>query len=137
MTTGLPALAAGEGQWFSSLPAMGWAIGFVFCRTAFFDVLDMQGDRIVGKETLPILLGTKPTLKLLKNMLILLALINILAGALGMFANLVFALAICPLLLWLIIKLHEYDQTLPGARTEFMVEGLFFLAGLITLAYRL
>ena len=47
-----------------------WATGLVFVRTAFFDTLDMQGDRIVGKETIPILLGEKQTLRLLKRILL-------------------------------------------------------------------
>ncbi|MBU2454195.1 MAG: 4-hydroxy-3-methylbut-2-enyl diphosphate reductase, partial [Proteobacteria bacterium] len=34
-----------------------FAAGLVFARTAFFDILAIQGDRITGKETLPILLG--------------------------------------------------------------------------------
>ena len=46
-----------------------WAAALVFARTAFFDLLDVQGDRIMGKETLPILLGNRRTIVLLKGML--------------------------------------------------------------------
>jgi 1,4-dihydroxy-2-naphthoate octaprenyltransferase len=46
-----------------------WATALVFARTAFFDLLDVQGDRIMGKETLPILLGNRRTIVLLKGML--------------------------------------------------------------------
>jgi (E)-4-hydroxy-3-methyl-but-2-enyl pyrophosphate reductase len=44
-----------------------WATLLVFARTAFFDLLDVQGDRIMGKETLPILLGNRRTFVLLKG----------------------------------------------------------------------
>ena len=44
-----------------------WSAGLVFVRTAFFDILDMQGDRLVGKETIPMLLGEKRSLRLLKG----------------------------------------------------------------------
>ena len=44
--------------------------GLVFVRTAFFDILDMQGDRIVGKETIPIIIGEKRTMVMLKITLV-------------------------------------------------------------------
>lgn len=135
VTTGLPALAAEKAQLPSSLLAMIWAIGMVFCRTAFFDVLDIQGDRIVGKETLPIILGNRNTMKLLKRILLLLILSILLAGALGLLTPLAYALAICPLLLLLIIRSYENSDTLPGARTEMKVESIFLLAGLMTVGY--
>jgi 4-hydroxy-3-methylbut-2-enyl diphosphate reductase len=135
VTTGVPALSSENAQLPGSLFAMIWAIGIVFCRTAFFDMLDIQGDRIVGKETLPILLGTKNTLKLLKKILILLIVSVLLLGASGLFSGLAYALAVCPLLLLLIIKSHEKDDTLPGARIEFKVESIFLLAGLMTVGY--
>ena len=47
-----------------------WTCGLLFVRSAFFDILDMQGDRIVGKETLPILIGEKKSLALLKAILV-------------------------------------------------------------------
>ena len=135
MTTGVPALSNPQTQWFSSLSAGLWATGFVFCRTAFFDVLDMQGDRIVGKETLPILLDTSNILKLLKIILIVLIAMSMMLGALQVLSPLAYALAICPFLLLLIIRTHESNTPLSGVRIVFMVEGLFLLAGLITVGY--
>ena len=49
-----------------------WTAGLVFVRTAFFDILDMQGDRLVGKESIPILIGEKRSLRLLKGILVFL-----------------------------------------------------------------
>ena len=135
VTIGVPVLSSKQLPWITSLVAMVWATGLVFCRTAFFDILDMQGDRIVGKETLPILIGTQQTLKLLKNILILLMLITILFGAIGLFTHLAFALAVCPLLFWVTIKYHEHNTTLPGARIEYLTDGIFLLAGFLALGY--
>lgn len=135
VTTGVPALSSENAQLPGSLLAMFWAIGIVFCRTAFFDMLDIQGDRIVGKETLPIILGTNNTLKLLKKILILLTVSIVSLGAWGIFTGLAYAMAFCPLLLLLIIRSHEKDDTLPGALTEFKVESIFLLAGLMTVGY--
>ena len=75
-----PALAAKKGPILSGLFAFVWAAGLVFCRTAFFDIMDMQGDRIVGKETIPILIGERRAFTLLKYLLVSLALLLVAAG---------------------------------------------------------
>ena len=49
-----------------------FAAGLVFARTAFFDILAIQGDRITGKETLPILIGEKQSFNIIQYILILL-----------------------------------------------------------------
>jgi 4-hydroxybenzoate polyprenyltransferase len=43
-----------------------YAAGLVFSRTAFFDIMAIQGDRIAGRETLPILLGEKKSFVLIR-----------------------------------------------------------------------
>ncbi len=110
-----------------------WATLFVFVRTAFFDVLDMQGDRIAGKETLPLLMGEKRTLRVLKLLLLILAAILILASASGIFNHLGFGLAICPVLMLCVILANEKELMLPGVHLEFLIESHFVLAGIIAL----
>ena len=66
ITSILPALS-------SATPVLWWQIGalscmtflLVFVRSALLDIRDIQGDRLVGKETIPIVLGTERTLQLL------------------------------------------------------------------------
>ncbi len=112
-----------------------WATLFVFVRTAFFDVLDMQGDRIVGKETLPILMGEKRTLRVLKHFLLISAAILVLASASGIFNLLGFALAACPLLMLCVILANEKELMLPGIHLEFLIESHFILVGIVTLVW--
>jgi (E)-4-hydroxy-3-methyl-but-2-enyl pyrophosphate reductase len=114
-----------------------WATGMVFVRTAFFDLLDMQGDRIVGKETLPILFGEKKTRRLLKY--VLLAIILLLGGSatMGWAPSLGYALCVCPVFMGMVVDADEKGKMLPGIRLEFLVETLFVLAGLIALAWAL
>ena len=112
-----------------------WATFFVFVRTAFFDVLDMQGDRIVGKETLPILLGEKRTLRVLKLLLLISTAILVLASASGIFEPLGFALAVCPVLMLFVLLASEKERMLPGIHLEFLVESHFVLAGVIAIVW--
>jgi 4-hydroxybenzoate polyprenyltransferase len=80
----LPALS-------SVRPAPLWQIGalscmtflLVFVRSALLDIRDIQGDRLVGKETIPIVLGTERTLQLLVGATAILALLFIVAPLSG------------------------------------------------------
>ncbi len=131
VTAGLPALATRQGAFWTGISTTIWAAGFVFCRTAFFDILDVQGDRIVGKETIPILIGPKRAFKLLKGMLVAEAVLLLLGGLAGILKPLAFVLIIPPLLLLVIVTAHEQGNMLPGIRMEFWVESLFVLSGLL------
>ena len=135
VTAGLPPLANARDISLRSLLTFVWATGLVFGRTAFFDILDMQGDRIVGKETIPLLLGQKRSFRMLKTLLGLMTLLLPAAAMLGIYAPLAWLLAICPSLLWLIVAAHEKGNMLPGIRMEFIVESLFVLCGLLAFVY--
>jgi 4-hydroxy-3-methylbut-2-enyl diphosphate reductase len=137
VTAGLPALVAYNGRWAVGGLVIFWASATAFSRTAFFDLLDIQGDRIVGKETIPILLGAERGLILLKIVLGVILVLLLAAGWSAIFSPLAFLLTICPICLWTIISLHERRGLLAGMQLEFMVESLFILTGLLTFLWLL
>jgi (E)-4-hydroxy-3-methyl-but-2-enyl pyrophosphate reductase len=112
-----------------------WATAFVFARTAFFDLLDIQGDRIMGKETLPILLGNRKTAVLLKATLVGCMILVAAGSATGLISGLGFFLTLCPAVMLLLVNAYEKGQMLPSMRLEFLVESLFLLSGVITLLW--
>ncbi|HPA72677.1 MAG TPA: 4-hydroxy-3-methylbut-2-enyl diphosphate reductase [Spirochaetota bacterium] len=60
LTSVLPLLSAGAGP--ASMAAMTLLVfGFVFLRNILLDLIALQGDLILGRETLPILAGTRVT----------------------------------------------------------------------------
>lgn len=135
VTAVLPPLSKfGSIHWTNVLVAL-WAIGIVFVRTAFFDILDMQGDRLVGKETIPILLGEKRSMQLLKIILIVLTVALAVSSALHLTSSLGFALLLCPVFIALIILAYERVHMFPGIRLEFLLETQFILAGVITFVW--
>lgn len=111
------------------------SVSMVFVRTAFFDILDMQGDRIVGKETIPIILGEKKTMRLLKYMLLSATVVLIISGALSIISKLSFVLFLCPLFLFFVLAKHEEGGMLPGTKLEFLVESHFVLSGILAFAW--
>jgi 4-hydroxy-3-methylbut-2-enyl diphosphate reductase len=108
-----------------------WTVSLVFVRTAFFDILDMQGSRIVGKETIPILLGEKKTMGLLKNLAGLMMIVMCIASAVGAVSTLGYLLSICPLSMLMFLSAYEQGGIPSGLRQGFLMESHFILAGLL------
>lgn len=134
VTAVLPVLYMDKTITLATLTVFGWATGLVFVRTAFFDILDMQGDRIVGRETLPLILGPKRTYILLKTLLVVLILLFPAAALLGLLTLSATLLVVCPLLLLLVVHAHQQGVMRPGIRLEFLVESHFILAGGVAFA---
>ena len=130
VTAALPPLSlAGKASWITGL-IFFWTAGMVFVRTAFFDILDMQGDRIVGKDTFAILLGEKKSMLLLKRMLIILIASLILLSSLHLISYLGLVLVGCPIFFLLLLAAYERGVLLPSIKLEFLVETNFILAGI-------
>jgi (E)-4-hydroxy-3-methyl-but-2-enyl pyrophosphate reductase len=114
-----------------------WSAALVFVRTAFFDILDMQGDRLVGKETIPILLGEKRSLRLLKGLLASLVVGLPVLSVLASLPAFAVTLALCPAAMFAILIAFEKGLILPGVRLEFLVESHLVLAGVLALGWSL
>jgi 4-hydroxy-3-methylbut-2-enyl diphosphate reductase len=110
-------------------------VGSVFVRTAFFDILDMQADRIVGRETIPILMGEKKTIGLLKILSVGLLALMVASAATGWISSLGFFLTVCPVSLLSILTAYQHGRLLTSNRLEFFVETHFIMAGVIAMVW--
>jgi 4-hydroxy-3-methylbut-2-enyl diphosphate reductase len=131
VTSLFPAMSASGTLNVSALLVFFWSMGLVFVRTAFFDILDMQGDRIVGKETIPILLGEKRSMDLLRAILLVALVILLIAVFFGLIPWLGLYLVLCPVFMGIILLMYQRSIMVPGIRMEFLLETNFVLAGLI------
>jgi 4-hydroxy-3-methylbut-2-enyl diphosphate reductase len=101
----------------------------LYCRTSLFDVFDVQGDRIVGKETLPVCIGEKKTLHFLTcslYVLICLAVVPYIIGK-GLVVTLLFIPFACYLLI--LIQLYQSGRVVASPRLEFMLESGLYVLG--------
>ena len=120
-----------------TLLVMVWSAGIVFSRSAFFDLLDIQGDRLVGRETIPVVLGEKRSAELLKFNLLLMTILLLAMSVTGMVPSLSFILLLVPVSMVTIIRAHENGRIPSDARLEFLMESHFLLAGLLSLCWNL
>lgn len=112
--------------------AFVFAVCLVFARTAFFDILAIQGDRITGKETLPILLGEKKSFKIIKYVLITDACLIFAAQIFGLLSKNALLLAFVPLFMFSLIRFFEKNNLVSGKHREFVIESLFIAAGALS-----
>ncbi|MEW6077567.1 MAG: 4-hydroxy-3-methylbut-2-enyl diphosphate reductase [Thermodesulfobacteriota bacterium] len=112
-----------------------WCTGLVFVRSAFFDIIDMQGDRIAGKETIPIRMGAERALRFLKYVVAGLLVLLLLATLFKVVSGLGYVLLILPVTGFLLLSAYKEHSLQSGALLEFLVESQFILAGFLCLIW--
>lgn len=145
-----PLVALGWATSASILPLMGWqhelfapsavvafvfAAGMVFWRTALSDLLDIQGDRIVGRETIPILIGVKNTRTLLLTLLGCLGLLLVVSVALGWIPPVGLLLVVNTIVFGGLFVVYRRRHLVDRLAFEGILDGNFILAGIFSLFY--
>ena len=102
----LPAVANGSPVHHVAVPFI-FATGLVFARTAFFDVLAIQGDRITGKETLPVLVGEKRSMLIIQCVLFIDLMALSAASISGFLASKALLLAFIPFIMIVLIRFFK------------------------------
>jgi 4-hydroxy-3-methylbut-2-enyl diphosphate reductase len=131
----LPSLSVSGKVTATNLLLFVFFAALVFVRTAFFDVLDMQADRFVGRETIAIVLGEKRTMRILTIILVALVLGLLTGSALQWIMPLGYSLTICPIAMLLILNMYRRGYLLAGFHSEFFVDSLFLLAGFFAILW--
>ena len=108
-----------------------WICAMVLVRTAYFDIMDMQGSRILGRGTIPILLGEKRTLRLLKGVLVAMILALPLFVAAGIIPPAGMLLVLCPAVMYLFLQGYEQKMIFSTLQRGFVMETFFILAGAV------
>ena len=127
----LPLFSGSSGPVLSILAVVLVVFSFSFARAILFSLFQLQGDLMVGAETLPITLGEKQTLTLFKIFLLATAFLLLCGTLLGL-VNSSFYLMLIPLsTLLLCLFTYEKQWLSPGVSLEALVEGNFLLAGFL------
>ena len=132
----LPLLGTPQGPWTGEIVSFVFVFSVVYVRSAFFDIFQVQGDLIVGAETLPITLGEKRTLWLLRWVMLVGSVLLAVAPLFGWVGPFAYLLLLCYLTLTLCILAYEKGFLYPGNRSEAFVEANLFLAGFLALFWQ-
>lgn len=138
VATLLPALREGTHLDLRAFFAFIVVFALVFLRSALFDIVDIQGDRLVGEETLPIVIGEKRTRRLLVYLVFGLAIAFVVAPFLGLATDFSYVLLITCCYMGLSLFIHRRELLRPGSlRFETLVENSFYLSGGLAVLYQL
>jgi (E)-4-hydroxy-3-methyl-but-2-enyl pyrophosphate reductase len=99
----------------------------VYLRAALMEILDVQGDRIVGRETLAVFVGEERAVFLVRFLALALAAASVALSALGLTTW--HALAFLPVSIWILAlsRLFSGERVGQNLRLEIMLEASFFL----------
>jgi (E)-4-hydroxy-3-methyl-but-2-enyl pyrophosphate reductase len=129
VTAVLPALSSNKSFDASLVVAFVFTFGLVFIRSAMSDILEIQSDKLIGRETIPVVFGKKRTQALLKIILLILLIILIIAYPAGWTSPLSYFLLTCLLYIWICFKLCDRRSGLSGAVMEGLLETSYIIAG--------
>ena len=122
-------------------PAPGLAVAFfftvalVFIRSALSDILGIQSDRLIGRETIPVLIGEDRTLLLLQGISGLLFVLLLAASPAGWTTPLSFVLLSSVFYIWICFKLYDRRSGFSGVVMEGLLESSYIVAGVSTLLW--
>jgi 4-hydroxy-3-methylbut-2-enyl diphosphate reductase len=108
----------------------------VLIRSATFDLRDIQGDLMVGKETIPIVLGKRNTQRLLILLVAMIGAAFLVLPSLGIVPYLSYGLVGVILYMGYCLHLVFRQEFMRSVRLEILMDGGFILAGLIVLIWR-
>ena len=107
----------------------------VFIRVSLYDIRDIQGDAIVGRETMPIIIGKDWTRRLLIFLNFIVFLLLIISAIMDIVTPLGFLLLVIPLYSLLVLYLYHQRVIFQGAMFELVVDFEFILAGGLALVW--
>jgi len=129
----LPLFSGSPGPILSVVIAAIIVFSASYARAVLFSLFQLQGDLMVGAETLPITLGEKRTITLFKRILLGATLLLVFSRLLGLVSSIFFLMLIPLLTLLLCHYTYEKQWLSPGIVLEGLVECNFLLAGLLIL----
>ena len=127
VTTLIPAWSDSHNLDLSTIVVLLFVLLLVFVRNALFDVFEVQGDRIVGKETLPVCIGKEKTLLVLNIIMMFLLVLLLLMPLFGLMSKAGFWLF--PGIIYIIglTRLYNRGKISQGPKLEFCLDTVFYL----------
>jgi (E)-4-hydroxy-3-methyl-but-2-enyl pyrophosphate reductase len=111
--------------------AFFFVAGMIFIRSGLFEIMAIEGDRVVGKETLAIALGKERTFNLLSLASVAFSAMLFLAAWTQVIPSLGYALGLCGLYALGYLTLYRQGLLESGLILESLVEGNMLLAGVL------
>ena len=111
--------------------AFFFVAGMIFIRSGLFEIMAIEGDRVVGKETLAIALGRERTLNVLSVCSLAFSAMLLWAAWAGVIPSLGYILSVSGLYALGYLAIYRRGRLESGLMLESLVEGNMILAGIL------
>jgi len=111
--------------------AFVFVFALVFSKSVLSDTLDIQSDRLIGRETIPIVMGEGPARILLKGIAVLTGIVLIAALPAGCTPSLSLALLAPVFYIWICLGLCDKKIRFSRMALEGLLGASYVIAGLI------
>jgi len=115
----------------------GFVFGLAFIRSVMFDFSDVMADRLLGRDTLPAVIGVTPAKTVLAVLAVVLAVILAVSAAFGGIGAVGYWMLLCPAYVLCYLLVSEEVIAASEHRCAAVVDGGMLLAGAIALLYTL
>lgn len=132
----LPALGVHQSFHAGWIVAFCFTFGIVFIRSAMADILEMQSDKLVGQETIPVFFGREKTVTILGVITLILLVLLLAAYPAGWTSSLSLFLMCSLLYVWICFEFCDKHAALPGAIKEGLLETSYITAGFCVFLWR-
>ncbi len=136
VTVLIPAMVAEANLLTPSIIITGfYTFGLVFIRSTLSDIRDIEGDKLVGRETIPLLIGkdsTKVFLGILTIFIIGLLFISTEVGWTTSFGHLFSLTALYTIFYLWIYHMRVISK---GIRLDILLDGVFYVSGLLAIIW--
>lgn len=133
----LPALDKNYSIHPGLMVAFCFTFGIVFIRSAMSDILEIQSDKLIGQETIPVFFGKTKTLTVLKIISLILFMLLFFSYPAGWTPSLSLFLLICILYIWICFQFCDKKAVLSGAVKEGLLETSYVIAGFCVFLWRI
>jgi 4-hydroxy-3-methylbut-2-enyl diphosphate reductase len=114
-----------------------FVISTVFMRSVVFGIVSLEGDRIVGRETIPILLGQKRTQAMLLILALIVGAFMIVSASFSFIPSLGYFLVLSPVLIVLSLTVFHKRRMQATKLYEAIIDSNFILSGIVAYLWQL
>ncbi|MCL4500264.1 MAG: hypothetical protein M1438_00220, partial [Deltaproteobacteria bacterium] len=127
----IPVVCSDQAFSWATAIAFFFVAGMIFIRSGLFEILAIEGDRVVGKETLAIALGRERTLKVLAICSLAFSAMLLLAAWARIIPSLGYILSVSGVYALGYLAFYRVSSLESGLMLESLVEGNMILAGIL------
>jgi 4-hydroxy-3-methylbut-2-enyl diphosphate reductase len=133
----IPVLNYGILLSYKSAAILSFVLLTVFIRSVILDIVSIEGDRIVGRETIPILIGREKTQKMLLVLSAIICIYILSSAAFKLLPSLSYYLVLSPAFMIICLYIFRKQRIQTRKVFEAVIDSTFVLTGVITYLWQI